>query len=89
MTDNICEHPQCQQKIKGDYIVTEEGWTLHPFCRSFQYEEAYQEHQAFNKKPLCKEFFNWIKWIGGVTKKQYNENLKLHGKNHFTWEESK
>ena len=47
MTDKICEHPQCQQKIKGDYIVTEEGWTFHTFCRSFQYEEAYQAHQAF------------------------------------------
>ena len=75
----------CEQEITGEYIVDEKNRKWHIFCRSSQYEDAYQHLCKQEGKPLGKEFINWIKWSGGVTKKQYNENLKLYGRDYYTW----
>jgi hypothetical protein len=82
----VCENGDCGQEIIGEYIVDEEGYHRHPFCRSSEYQVAYEEFQASDDKPLGKAFFNFIKWSGGVTKKEYKENLKRHGKSSYTYQ---
>ena len=66
----------------------------HIFCRSAQYEDAYQHLCDQEDKPLGEEFFYalWHRGFGedddykpDIIKQEYRENLKLYGRHYFTW----
>ena len=42
----------CEQEITGEYIVDEKNRKWHIFCRSSQYEDAYQHLCKQEGKPL-------------------------------------